>query len=575
MSTKRLPSASTRSIVSKTSTSTTRGRRAGARSPSVPPRSPRSSGPPSRCPPRRRHGPPPGRGDRGPRPPCGARAVTQSGSGSVPRGRRSSHRLHDRATRGRERSRIVTCDGPQQPPHRQSAQRGEGVAGIAGQPGGAAQAHRVGAGPEVLAAVVHGPDPAGRDDRQGDPGVAQLGDHPQPDRLDRPAGQAAEPVGQQGLPGAGVEPQRLDGVDGGEPGHARAGGLGGVAQVVVVRRELEQHGMVAARHRLVEHVLQDRGEVEVDVVARDVELDGRDVARRNRGVDPVDQGHELLGGEPAEGDDRPLVAGAGVVVAQVGVDADVAPAEGVDEAGVGAAQHGAVAAQQAGQLAQRPPVAGGEVPLAGLHGEGPGGDGAELGQGHEQRHGAHAVRHERGVGHAVAEQAGRGHHPVAQHDVADPHALSRAGAGAAGGVVRVRSCGMSSCGRPVSRCGARPDATCGPNGRRRRRTPGRALPVWRPGRSAASGTDACAACRARSPRIASTARMPVDGLHGQHGHVLVVRQVQPRPRGAVGERHRPHQLPGQVPRPPDVADLHAVGVRPHPRAGQQQDAARR
>ena len=64
----------------------------------------------------------------------------------------------------------------------------------------------------------------------------------------------------------------------------------------------------------------------------------------------------------------------------------------------------------------------------------------------------------------------------------------------------------------------------------------------------------------------------VGGLHGEHGQVLVVGQVQPRPRRAVGERHGPHQLPGQVAGPAGVADLDAVGVRAHARAGQQEDA---
>jgi len=49
--------------------------------------------------------------------------------------------------------------------------------------------------------------------------------------------------------------------------------------------------------------------------------------------------------------------------------------------------------------------------------------------------------------------------------------------------------------------------------------------------------------------------LPVDGLHGQHRHVLVVGQVQPGPRGAVGERHGAHRLPRQVAGAADVADL--------------------
>ena len=251
------------------------------------------------------------------------------------------------------------------------------------------------------------------------PCVAQLGHHPQRDRLDGPAGEPAVAVGQPRRAGARVEPQRLHRVDRRERGHARPRRLAGVAQVVVVGRELEDHRVVAAGHRLVEHVLEDRREVEVHVVAAHVELHGGDVARGHRGVHPVHERHELLGGEAAQRDDRALVPGVRVVVGEVGVDADVAPAERVDPPTVGAAQHPPVAAQQAGQLARGPVLAGGEVALAGLHRERAGGHGAELGEREEQRHRAHPV--EAGGAHAVAEQAGGGHQPVAEHDVAEAH----------------------------------------------------------------------------------------------------------------------------------------------------------
>ena len=256
------------------------------------------------------------------------------------------------ARAGRKRSEAP--NGPQDAPDAQRPQRGERVAGVAGQPGRAAQAHRVGAGPEVLAAVVDGADPTGGDDRQRHSGLAQLGDHAQPDRLDRPPGQPAVAVGQPRRAGARVQPQRLHRVDRGQRGHpGRRPPAAALAQVVVVRRQLEDHRMVAAGHGLVEHVGQDRREVEVDVVAGHVELDRGDVARRHRRVHPVDERDELRGREPAQRDDHPLVPGARVVVAQVGVDADVAPAERVEPAAVGAAQDRAVAPQQAGELAQR------------------------------------------------------------------------------------------------------------------------------------------------------------------------------------------------------------------------------
>ena len=58
-----------------------------------------------------------------------------------------------------------------------------------------------------------------------------------------------------------------------------------------------------------------------------------------------------------------------------------------------------------------------------------------------------------------------------------------------------------------------------------------------------TGRGVRAACRARSPRIASTACRPSTAWIGQHGQVLVVGQVQPCPRGAVRERHRAHHAP--------------------------------
>ena len=304
--------------------------------------------------------------------------------------------------------------------------------------------------------------------------------------------------------------------------------------------------MVAARHRLVEDVLQDRREVEVDVVAAHVELDRGDLAGGHGGVDPVDERDELLRREPAERDDRPLLAGARVVVAQVGVDPDVAPAERVDPAGVGAAQDRRVAPQQPGQLAQRVVVAGAEVALAGLDGERPGGHGPELGERHEQRDRAHPVRQQRGVGDAVAEQARRGDQPVAEHDVAQADAV---GAGL----------------RPGAQHGA--DATgagAPPAGR-----VGCPLVVIRPDQRASPAPRGCGPRRRRvqRPHLRDAVRRvaAVRRLDREERDVLVVGQVEPGPGRPVGERHARHQLPRHVPGDEDVAHLDPGRVGPDPR----------
>ena len=70
------------------------------------------------------------------------------------------------------------------------------------------------------------------------PGVAQLGDDAQPDRLDRPAGDAAEAVLHERLAGLGIEAQRLDRVDRRQRRDPVALGQPGLADVVLVRGEL-------------------------------------------------------------------------------------------------------------------------------------------------------------------------------------------------------------------------------------------------------------------------------------------------------------------------------------------------
>ena len=98
--------------------------------------------------------------------------------------------------------------------------------------------------------------------------------------------------------------------------------------------------MVAARHRLGQHRRPGSSEKSKltlwqDTLNSTAAMSPGGTAALTR----VHQGDELRGREPAQRDDHPLVPGARVVVAQVGVDADVAPAEGVQPAAVGAAQH--------------------------------------------------------------------------------------------------------------------------------------------------------------------------------------------------------------------------------------------
>ena len=81
-------------------------------------------------------------------------------------------------------------------------------------------------------------------------------------------------------------------------------------------------------------LVDDLVEAEVDVVTGDVELDSRDLARRDVLVHVADEPAELLGGEAAERDDPVEAARARVVLPEVGLDADVRPAEGVHPAGV-------------------------------------------------------------------------------------------------------------------------------------------------------------------------------------------------------------------------------------------------
>ena len=104
-----------------------------------------------------------------------------------------------------------------------------------------AERARIRTRPEKLAAVVEIADAGRCDDRQPDPGLAQLGDDPKPDRLDRSARERAVAVLQVGLARLRIEPQRLDGVDGGQTGNPVALRQPGVLEVVVVGGDLEDH----------------------------------------------------------------------------------------------------------------------------------------------------------------------------------------------------------------------------------------------------------------------------------------------------------------------------------------------
>ena len=108
----------------------------------------------------------------------------------------------------------------------QALDRTQGVERHPLEPDRRPEADGVGAGPEVLAAVVEVADAAVGDDRQPDAGVAQLGDDPQADRLDRRPRDRAVAVLEQRLAGLRVQAQALDGVDrrdAGTPVTARRG----------------------------------------------------------------------------------------------------------------------------------------------------------------------------------------------------------------------------------------------------------------------------------------------------------------------------------------------------------------
>ena len=117
----------------------------------------------------------------------------------------------------------------------------------------------------------------------------------------RPIGLIARPgdrpvaVLQVRLAGLRVEAQALDGVDRRDRRAAVGRGEVRLPVVVVVRADLEDHRVAAPRDGPPERLLEDRREREVDVVARGVELDRRDLARLRALVARLDQLLDLVG----------------------------------------------------------------------------------------------------------------------------------------------------------------------------------------------------------------------------------------------------------------------------------------
>ena len=99
------------------------------------------------------------------------------------------------------------------------------------------------------------------------PGVAQLRDDPQADRLDRPPRDRPVPVLEVRLAGLGVEAQALDGVDRRDRRAAVLRRQPRLPAVVLVRADLEDDRVAALRDGSAGGLLEDRLEREVDVVA--------------------------------------------------------------------------------------------------------------------------------------------------------------------------------------------------------------------------------------------------------------------------------------------------------------------
>ena len=141
------------------------------------------------------------------------------------------------------RRRTIAGDLAHQSADPEALERSERVERHPRQPDRAAQADRIGAGPEELAAIVEVANPGGGDDRQVNARIAKFRDNAQPDRLDRPTGDAAEAVLHERLAGLRIQPEALDRVDGGQGGDPIPLREPGLLHVVLVRGELEDDWM--------------------------------------------------------------------------------------------------------------------------------------------------------------------------------------------------------------------------------------------------------------------------------------------------------------------------------------------
>ena len=133
-------------------------------------------------------------------------------------------------------------------------------------------------------------------------------------------------------------------------------------------------------------------------------------------VDRLNQAAQLLRGEAAHRDDPVLRGGARVVLLEVPLDPDVAPAEGIHPAGVHLAQRAAVHLQHGGELCEAPVLAKAEMAFARLNRQRSGGDGAEALQRNPLGDGAQPVQDEPVLRRAIAKEAGRCDQPVAETD---------------------------------------------------------------------------------------------------------------------------------------------------------------
>src|SRR5207248_2187896 len=105
-----------------------------------------------------------------------------------------------------------------------------------------------------------------------------------------------------------------------------------------------------ASDRLGEHVFENGLEREIDVVARDVELDRGDLARFCVGVDGVNELAKLVSRKTAERDNSVQPGRLGKIIAEVRLDADIAPAESIQPAGIHSSEGLRILAHELWQL---------------------------------------------------------------------------------------------------------------------------------------------------------------------------------------------------------------------------------